>query len=143
MQAGGRDLRRVALDVRPDASELQQHDDDSDKEVDGAEGLGLGRHRQRKAALPGGGSEGFFVVEDEVGDAAMEHRDEQADRQPGEFEKHGGIVEREAATLSRAKCLAPTASARLLYNRHIQVLSGFSCILTSKNYWRCKMLTAR
>src|SRR5947209_815661 len=114
MKAGGiRELRRAALDVRPDASELQQHDDDSDKEVDGAEGFGLGRHRPRKAALPAGGGEGFCVVEIEVGDAAMEDRDEQADRQPGEFEKHGGIVETEAATLNRAKCLAPTASARL------------------------------
>ena len=100
------ELRRTALDGCPDAAELQQNNDDPDKEVDGAKRLGPGRQRQRKAALACRSRERFLVLEDEIGDAAMEDRDEQADRQAREFEEHAGIVERERATLNRAKSLA-------------------------------------
>ena len=120
-----RGVGRNALDVSPNTRQLQQHHDDADEEVDGAQRLRLGRHRQRQAALLRVGSEDLFVLKDEISDAAVKYRDEEADRQPGEFQEHAAIVERDSGTLNQAKCLAGAALARFLYNRHRRISSGF------------------
>ena len=115
----------MTLDVRPDARQLQQNHDHADKEVDGAKRLGAWRHGQRQASLPRAGGEEFFVLEDEISDAAVKDRDEQPDGKPREFQEHGAILVRDPGTLNRAKCLAGAALAHFLYNRNSPIFSGF------------------
>src|SRR3954471_19266803 len=139
----GRALGRMALDVGPDTRKFQQHHDHSDKEVDGAERFGARWHGQRQAALPGAGGEDLLVLEDEIGDLTVKDGDEQAHDQPSEFQEHTAIVERAGATHNQAKSLAGAGVRRFLYNRNRPISSGFLCILTSRNYWLCKTLTAK
>ena len=57
---------------------LEQDDKDSDAEVDGPEGLGLGNRGQGNAALARGQDERVLALEEEISDGTVQRRDEQA-----------------------------------------------------------------
>ena len=75
-----------------DSQEFDKHDENADAEIQIARGFGAHRGGQRQSALPKRQHERALVLQDEVGNAAMECRDQQPEKKSRKFNGHVVIV---------------------------------------------------
>ena len=81
---------------------LDKRYEDSDAEVDGANGISLGDGGQRHAALAKRQHQRMLALEYEIGNGTVQGSDQEAHQQPSDFQRHDDVMVKPVLSIAQS-----------------------------------------